>query len=153
MLSQASLCVCEIEERVKGSLPPRHASKSLPAPLPPCACNSKLWESTLFLFLIEPSYFLCPAAPFPLGSPAELPPWSCRPCWEGKHTLLCTLHKRHPAPPGIPDQAGTPGMTNSSLAEEERSFILHWIYSWLSLCHEESHSLHSVSNKECHLFL
>ena len=40
-------------------------------------------------------------------------------CWaapvEGKHSLLCTLYNRHPARPGIPDQAWTPEMTNRSL--------------------------------------
>lgn len=77
-------------------------------------------------------------------------------CWEGKHSLLCTLYNRHPAPPGIPDQAWTPDMTNRSSGRGSVSITLPRIYSWLFfVMWNPTNSIHVliVSNKECHLFV
>ncbi|KAG8009335.1 Neuropilin-1a [Nibea albiflora] len=97
-----------------------------------------------------------PLLPLPLQSPAELPPWSCLACWEGKHSLLCTLYNRHPAPTGIPDQAWTPEMTNrssgrgSGVLPYPGSIVGSFFVMW-----NPTNSTHMaiVADKECHLFL
>ncbi|GLD54999.1 neuropilin-1a isoform X1 [Lates japonicus] len=94
--------------------------------------------------------------PLPLRSPDELPPWSCLACWEGKHSLLCTLYNRHPAPPGIPDWAWTPVMTNRSLGRGSgvlpysRSIVGSFFVMW-----NPTNLAHMViaHNKKSHLFL
>lgn len=122
---------------------------------PPCLqvpVTQSLEKHSFPLFNCSPQLSL-PLLPLPLQSPAELPPWSCLACWEGKHSLLCTLYNRHPAPTGIPDQAWTPEMTNRSSGRGSGvlpypgsivgSFFVMWNPTHMVI----------VANKECHLFL